>query len=197
MYNSAKQWLSHLAIGLLTMTSLTLNGQPQEKIKRIELEADPIAFIFNGYSIHVGYMVNHWRFDAGTFGIKQPSFATTNQNFSVFSSGIGLKADYLLKPERGLFFGVQSDYGTDKISLKTANQTTSLSGLIVGIRSGYRFMFGQSTAHYKGFYVVPWIALLYTPGATLLVQENQMYAQPKWSIFPTVHLGYRFGSTKR
>ncbi|MBN8822841.1 MULTISPECIES: hypothetical protein [unclassified Spirosoma] len=138
MYNSSKQWLSFFVIGLLTITSVKLNGQHLEKIKRIELEADPIAFIFSGYSIHVGYLVNHWRFDVGTFGIKQPSFATTNQNFSVFSSGVGLKADYLLKLERGLFFGVQADYGTDKISLKTSRESNSLSGFVMGIRSGYR-----------------------------------------------------------
>lgn len=194
MYNSLKHWLFYS--GILTIACLQLNAQPLETVKRIEIEADPIAFIFSGYSVHVGYLVNHWRLDVGTFGIKQPSFATTNQNFSVFSSGIGLKADYLLKRGRGLFVGVQSDYGTDKISLKTTNQATSLSNLVVGIRSGYRFMFGQSTAHYKGFYVVPWVTLLYTPEATSVVQENQVYTQSKWSVFPTLHLGYRFGNAK-
>ncbi|UFH57897.1 hypothetical protein [Spirosoma sp. KNUC1025] len=197
MDNSARQWLCFILIGLLTIMSFKLNGQPLEKMKRIEVEADPMAFIFSGYSIHVGYMINRWRIDVGTFGIKQPSFASTNQNFSVFSSGVGLKADYLLKPERGLFFGVQSDYGTDKISLKPATESTLLSGFVVGIRSGYRFMFGQSTAHYRGLYVVPWIALLYTPSASSLVQQNQVYSQSTWSVFPTLHLGYRFGSAKR
>jgi hypothetical protein len=159
---------------------------------RFELEADPIAFILNGYSFHVGYTMGHIRLDAGVFGIRQPDFALQNKLFSVFSSGAGIKADYLLRKNRGLFFGLQSDYGTDKIGLKSHENTRSVSGATVGLRTGYRFMFGKKANQYKGLYLVPWIALINSPNPHVIRDNGHEYAQPRWSVFPTVHLGYRF-----
>lgn len=159
---------------------------------RLEVEADPIAFILNGYSFHAGYTMGHLRFDAGIFGIKQPGFALENKLFSVFSSGGGVKVDYLLRPNRGLFVGLQSDYVTDKIGLKSGEATESVSGVTLGLRTGYRFMFGKKENQFKGFYLVPWVGLIRSLNPSVVTQSGNTYSQSQWSVFPTIHLGYRF-----
>jgi hypothetical protein len=132
------------------------------------------------------------RFDIGVFGINQPNFALENRLFSVFSSGAGIKADYLLSKNKGLFFGLQSDYATDKIGLKTSEDRISVSGLTLGLRTGYRFMLSSKENQYKRLYLVPWVALIHSFNPADITSSGQNYIQANWSVFPTIHLGYRF-----
>jgi outer membrane autotransporter protein len=157
-----------------------------------EIEADPIAYLFGGYSGHAGYQVNHLRFDAGVFAINTPSFFTGNDKFSSRSSGFGLKADYIFKKRKGFFIGVQSDYGRNHIKLKETDETVTTKGISMGVRAGYRFMFGNENSDYKGFYIMPWMALIYSPNAENVTIERQTFKGSAVSIFPTVHLGYSF-----
>ncbi len=186
--------MSRFWIIILIVMSMSFqsNAQRQHSPDRFEVEADPIAFILNGYSFHVGYTKGHLRFDAGVFGIKQPDFALDNKLFSVFSSGGGLKVDYLLRPNRGLFFGLQSDYATDKIGLKSEETTQSVSGVTLGLRTGYRFMLGKQERQFKGLYLVPWVGLIHSLNPSVVTKGGHTYSQASWSIFPTIHLGYRF-----
>lgn len=179
------------AFAVLLSMSICIDSYAQTS-SRLEAEADPIAFIFNGYSFHLGYMIDHIRFDAGAYGIKQPSFFISNDKFSVYSSGIGVKADYFPRKNKGIFFGLQSDYATDKISLKSTASYTKQSNVTLGLRSGYRFNFGRPDPASNGFYLVPWIALIYASDASAVILEEKRYKPEKWSIFPTVHFGYRF-----
>ncbi|KAA0992305.1 hypothetical protein [Dyadobacter aurulentus] len=165
-------------------------GQPAQN--RFELEADPIAFIFKGYSFHAGYTIEHVRFDIGVFGIKQPNFALENKLFSVFSSGAGIKVDYLVRKNKGIFVGLQSDYATDKIGLKNDDQRQSTGGMTLGLRTGYRFMLGNKQNQYKGLYLVPWVALIHSFNPSMITRNGHRYSQSQWSVFPTLHLGYRF-----
>ncbi|MCF0041291.1 hypothetical protein [Dyadobacter fanqingshengii] len=178
---------------LLTLgTCFNSIAQKQPSANRFELEADPIAYILNGYSFHVGYTLGHVRFDAGVFGIKQPKFALENEQFSVKSSGFGIKADYLFRANKGFFLGLQSDYGTDRMGLKNTAVRQEAESIMLGLRTGYRFMFGKKENQYKGLYLVPWVALINTLDPADIMENDQRYEQKKWSLFPTVHLGYRF-----
>lgn len=183
---------SWMIILIVMSMSFPSNAQRHPSSDRFEVEADPIAFILNGYSFHVGYTMGHLRFDAGVFGIKQPDFTLENKLFSVFSSGGGLKVDYMLRRNRGLFFGLQSDYVTDKIGLKSDEITQSVSGVTLGLRTGYRFMFGKQERQFKGLYLVPWVGLIHSLNPSVVTKSGHTYTQASWSIFPTIHLGYRF-----
>lgn len=176
----------------MLVPALQSKAQRLPSPNRFEVEADPIAFIFKGYSFHLGFTMGHLRFDAGVFGIKQPNFALENKLFTVFSSGGGIKVDYLLRRNRGLFIGLQSDYATDKIGLKSGGDTQPVSGLTLGLRTGYRFMFGKEERQFKGLYLVPWVGLIHSLNPSIITKSGQNYTQSQWSIFPTVHLGYRF-----
>jgi hypothetical protein len=179
---------------LIAMLVSALQSKAQRALSpdRFEVEADPVAFIFNGYSFHLGYTKGHFRFDAGIFGIKQPGFALENKSFSVFSSGGGVKVDYLFRRNRGFFVGLQSDYATDKIGLKSGGDKQSVGGVTLGLRTGYRFMLGKEEHQFKGFYLVPWVGLINSLNPSVVTRNGQAYTQAKWSVFPTIHLGYRF-----
>jgi hypothetical protein len=183
-------------ITLITIVILFIynpESRAQEKeTARLEVEADPLAYILNGYSVHLGVTYGKFRSSAGTFRIKQPSFQLDNDAFSVYSSGFDLKTDYLFGKTKGLHAGIQLTYGKDKIGLKGSADKEDLWGLSIGARGGYRFMFGKSENRYKGFYINPWAALIYSANAKTISKGGEDYKQPSVSIFPAVHVGWRF-----
>jgi len=160
---------------------------------KFEIESDPLAFVFNGYSLHAAITCSGFRTSLGVFAIETPDFLLENDAFSVNTSGYDIKADYLFGDSKGFFAGLQLTHTTDKIELKEVKgDTDKLRSLNIGIRAGYRFMFGRKENNYKGFYISPWAALLYNPSAKTIRQGNQEYKQASWVPFPTIHLGWRF-----
>lgn len=158
----------------------------------LEIEADPIAYILSGYSFHLAYTFPDVRVSAGIFGIDNPDFLLNNDAFSVFSSGYDIKADYLFGQLKGFFVGTQITYGKERIELKEARIQNDFWDVTFGLRGGYRFTFGKARNNYKGLYLVPWIALTYTPGAETVQMGGEEYSQAAWAPFPTVHIGWRF-----
>ncbi len=158
----------------------------------LELEVDPFAYFLKGYSLHLGYSIPFLRFSLGVFGVQQPDFVLKNPDLNVFTSGLDLKTDFLPQKIKGFLWGVQSTYSTDVISLKAGRLRVKHSGINIGVRGGYRFMLGQVSKDYNGLYIVPWIALLYSPDATKIPLGGTLYHQPKLFLFPTIHAGWRF-----
>lgn len=158
-----------------------------------EVESDPLAFVFNGYSLHAAITYSSFRTSLGVFAIETPDFLLQNEVFIVKTSGYDIKTDYLFGDSKGFFAGLQLTYTTDKIELKEEKgNIDKLKSLNIGIRAGYRFMFGRKENNYKGFYISPWVALLYNPSAKTVSQGSEEYKQASWVPFPTVHLGWRF-----
>ena len=190
-----KKTFSTLIILIATVASFIYSpdSYAQEKeIARLEVEADPLAYVLNGYSVHVGITYGKFRSSIGTFGIKQPSFQLDNEAFSVYSSGFDLKTDYLFGKTKGFHAGLQLTYGKDKIGLKGSADKENLWGLNIGARGGYRFMFGKAENKYRGFYINPWAALIYSANAKTINRGAEAYKQSSVSIFPAVHVGWRF-----
>ncbi|MDR7131971.1 hypothetical protein J2X69_004337 [Algoriphagus sp. 4150] len=183
---------------LLLFLLATLNFQKfavaQEKTQAIglEIESDPLAFILKGYSLHVGYTFSSFRASVGVFGIETPDFFLKDDKFSVFSSGYDMKFDYLFNRTGGLFVGAQFVYGRDKIELKDSQERERFWGYSTGLRTGYRFMFGGEDSRFRGFYIVPWVALMYSPDTKPRQIGSETFPQSKWTPFPTIHLGWRF-----
>lgn len=157
-----------------------------------EIEADPLAYILKGYSLHAAITYGNFRSSVGVFAIDQPSFLRDNDNFSVYTSGFDVKTDYLFGSLKGFYAGLQVSYGKDKIELKGGDEKRNLWGLNVGPRAGYRFLFGNKQNQYKGFYINSWIALLYSPNAKTIQMGTQSYKQSSWFPFPAVHIGWRW-----
>lgn len=158
----------------------------------IEIEVDPLAYILNGYSLHTALAYPKMRFNLGVVGLKQPDFFLDNDAFTVYTTELDLKADYLFGKTKGWFAGLQFTYGKDRIGLKEDNYRENVWGATIGIRGGYRIMVGKANSQYKGFYISPWLAWLYTPVARTIKRKGETYTQPRWFPFPAIHLGWRF-----
>jgi len=186
-----KTLITLITIVILFIYSPESHAQEKEAA-RLEVEVDPLAYVLNGYSVHLGVTYGKFRSSVGTFRIKQPSFQLDNEAFSVYSSGFDLKTDYLFGKTKGFHAGIQLTYGKDKIGLKESADRENLWGLNIGARGGYRFMFGKAENKYKGFYINPWLALIYSTNAKTISKGGEEYKQPSAFIFPAVHIGWRF-----
>ncbi len=172
---------------------LTFQTKAQQKtLARLEIEVDPLAYILNGYSLHAGTTYGSFRSSVGIFAIEQPAFFVNNDAFSVYSSGFDLKTDYLFGKINGWHSGLQLTYGKENVELKATQEEEELWGLSIGIRGGYRFMFGKTENQSRGFYINPWVALIYSPNPATITNGDQQYHQSSFSPFPAVHVGWRF-----
>lgn len=184
----------YACICLLTASMFTPIGvSAQERDQpRFEMEVDPLAYLLNGYSLHTAVTYSGFRSSLGIYGIQPPDFFLPNDAFSVYTSGVDLKTDYLFGDIKGFYAGLQLTYSKDRIGLKESDFREDLWGLNIGMRMGYRFMFGKKENQYKGLYLTPWIALMYNPSADTVQHQTEEYRQAPWVPFPTIHLGWRF-----
>ena len=154
-----------------------------------EVEADPMAYALKGFSAHVArpFSAGRFRLQLGTYGAELPQWTYGNSAFTVNSRGGTIKFDYFpLRPLDGLFFGVDSNYSHVRYELNQTHERryNNITGL--GPRVGYRFNVGEH------FYVSPWISLDYQFGAKDVSVAGETVRGNKYSVFPTVHLGWRF-----
>lgn len=176
----------------ITLSPLHVLSQNKEQ-PRFEIETDPLAYIFRGYSLHTAVTYSGFRSSIGIFAIDPPKFLLQNDAFSVYTSGFDFKTDYLFGDIKGFYAGLQLTYSKDRIELRDGQgEKDKLSRLNIGVRAGYRFMFGKRENQYKGLYITPWVALMYNPSVKTIQQGTQEYRQASWVPFPTLHIGWRF-----
>ena len=164
-----------------------------EKANSLGIEIDPIAYILKGYSIHGVYQpIGKWSFDAGIFGIEEPEFYLDNNRFTVSHKGFGAKVHYHLRENtKGFYVGLGSDYARTKAVLKENKAAASGDAWNAGFHAGYRFFMFKNNGG-KGLYLTPWVSLNYQLLSDKLNFEQADFKQNKLSVFPTVHVGYRF-----
>lgn len=171
----------------------TFQGTAQIKMPAtLEVEVDPLAYFLKGYSVHAAVTYGSFRSSAGVFAIEQPAFFVNNDTFSVYSSGFDVKTDYLFGKTKGWHAGLQMTYGKEKVALKETQQEEEFWGVNIGIRAGHRFMFGKEDHNFKGFYINPWIALIYSTDPATITMGDHQYQQSSFSPFPAIHVGWRF-----
>lgn len=153
-----------------------------------DAEIDPIAYAAGGYSVHVGVGRGRVRVDLGAFAADIPEWLHQTEGFDVRMDGFGAKLDVFLREDwSGPFAGVEA--GLLGITLRSPDGDHDFDRrLNVGGRVGWRFPLGA------GFHVTPWIGLDYALGANDRNVGAHRYEENPWVFFPTVHLGYQFGS---
>lgn len=153
----------------------------------LDLEVDPTAYVFSGYSLHAGLGWKRARLDLGAFGMDMPSFAQSNNDFDVSFSGFGAKLQYFAFGEqRGGFVGVDGG-----VTWELAERTGSLMAsrdrqVSLGVNAGWRFTLGDH------FYATPWLGVSYAFGAQSTTLGGSTFEPARVNVFPAVHLGYRF-----
>jgi hypothetical protein len=154
-----------------------------------ETEADPIAFALHGFSLHVAHELpgGRERLQIGVFGADVPASWLPHE-FTERSRGITMKVDYFLghRPA-GVFIGVDGDYSREDYALKNGRDSTARNLFALGPRVGYRIDVGRH------FYLTPWLSAGYQFNVhDDVVISGERFDQKKYSIFATVHAGWRF-----
>lgn len=191
-----RPWFSTIA--LVTVSMLGAPAAASESTERaaaasepepfhFDLETDPTAFAFRGYSLHAGLGFRRFRLDLGVYAMDVPSFAEPNEGFESSFRGAGAKWQYFLFDEQaGGFVGL--DAGLNELRVEDTAGAARASQLQVssGVNFGWRF------ALPFGFYATPWLGISYSFNADTLVVGNRSYEPQTLIFFPAVHLGYGF-----
>jgi hypothetical protein len=150
--------IKKMKIGLLTLVLVLSFAAPSRGAAQIEVEIDPIAYAFNGFSLHLAKVLGSARVNVGTFGIDVPGAFHGNDGWTETMRGAGVKVDYLGSRSDGFFVGVDGGYMRNRYALVGGGdgdaEVRDIVG--VGIRGGYRLPLGGS-----GLYVAPWVGLSY------------------------------------
>ncbi|MCH8542155.1 MAG: hypothetical protein LAT61_01170 [Alcanivorax sp.] len=162
---------------------------PMAASAHFEMEADPFAYLVNGHSIHAAYLFEggHWRMQLGSFSADVPRWLHGNDRFEVDVSGVTFKVDYYTSGQgRGWFFGGDVDRTRARYRLRSSGEKASDVMAGFGPRAGYRFQMNEN------LFISPWISVRYLFNVDDIEISGQRYDQDRISIFPTVHIGWRF-----
>lgn len=160
---------------------------PTSSAQQFDVEIDPIAYVMNGYSVHLGYLWGSFRLDVGVFGIEVPAAVHGNDGFANRIDGAGVKLDYYVsEPGSGLFAGIEGGIVRSTVEWTETGDGTHRAQYSVGARTGYRFLIGHR------FTVTPWVGLGYTLNARDQQVGGHAFETGAFQPFPTVHLGYSF-----
>jgi hypothetical protein len=154
-----------------------------------EIEADPIAYAVGGFSAHVARELpdGRERLQVGVFGADVPASFLGNDAFSERSRGMTVKFDHFVgNGTAGFFLGVDGDYSREHYGLKATGESTDRNLFGLGPRIGYRFEVGRH------LYVTPWFSAAYQFNVQDVALSGQQLDQKKYSLFATVHAGWRF-----
>ncbi|HYK76801.1 MAG TPA: hypothetical protein VEV16_07480 [Daejeonella sp.] len=184
--------MKKVIIGLLVLISSGYSWG-QERPSAWEIEADPIAYLLNGYSIHGIYQIKRIRLDAGVYGIQVPEGFQSNKGYKLRNEGFGLKAQYLFNGINGFYAGVDAGYGKLRANLQETNEQASGTSISTGVNVGYKlFLQKDKQGNPNGFYLNPWMGLSYNFYPNEVKFANRNYKNDHLGFFPTVHVGYRF-----
>ncbi|MFN3640339.1 MAG: hypothetical protein ACK4UK_05415 [Flavobacterium sp.] len=174
----------------------------QQNISRLDVELDPLAYLLKGYSVHLGLNKGISRWNLGFVGFEYPEDYNDNTGITARTNGISLKWDYINPKLKGFYFGPQSDLSQLKLtSIDDNTQSKTLNQATLGLRAGYRLMFGSKKGDMKnmfkepaqkGFYLNIWAAYIFNPTAEDVNLGDEVYKIPSQVFFPTVHLGWKF-----
>jgi hypothetical protein len=152
-----------------------------------DAEVDPTAYALNGYSLHVGIGVRHLRVDLGAYSMQLPKAMSGDDDLTVAFDGYGVKLQYFLFGEqKGGFIGVDAGLTRPTISKPDMQLAVRNTELGVGVNFGWRFTFGDK------FYATPWLGIGYGINPHTVMLGESKYEGSHLTIFPAVHLGYRF-----
>jgi len=160
---------------------------PGRAAAQVEVEADPIAWALNGYSLHVAKLFGQLRVNVGAFGVDVPTALHGNDGWESTMRGAGVKIDYLGASRDGFFMGVEGGYMRYNYLRTGEIAPVGRDVLGAGVRGGYRLLLGG-----RGLYVVPWVGVGYNINGDDVVVAGERFDRSAITVFPTVHLGWRF-----
>jgi len=160
---------------------------PARRDLHLDLEVDPLAYVFSGYSVHAGIGWKSLRLDLGVYAMDLPELLHGNEGWDASFDGGGLKLQwFFLDEQRGPFIDVSAGISRQKVELAATGATQTEDVLGVGIDAGWRFALPY------GFYATPWVGASYDLNSDDVMLDGQTFAKRKLLPFAAVHLGFRF-----
>ena len=160
----------------------------------IYVEADPLAYINNGYSIHLGYENWRMRFDLTRVEVDFPvafeeGFYGTAA-FDLKTNISGIKVDYIgnrTNWTKNAFIGLDINYQNQEFTHRETLEHVELGSLFTGVRVGWKIPI------YKGLYVTPWAAIWKNLNSSqnFTVGEDSI-STLEWDWITTFHVGYAY-----
>jgi hypothetical protein len=169
-------------LGLVILLAL-----PSVATSQVEVEVDPIAYAASGFSLHVAKVLGSVRLNVGTFGADVPSWFHGNEGWASTMRGAGVKLDHVGATSTGFFVGVEGGYMRMDYRLLSEGETVKRDVVGVGVRGGYRLPLGG-----RGLYMAPWVGVGYNFDGPAVEVGGEEFERSPISIFPTVHIGWRF-----
>lgn len=172
-----------------TLTESPPPGPPRDvpAVLHADVEVDPAGYLLDGYSLHVGLGWKRLRVDLGAYAMALPRAVHGHDDLDVSFDGYGVKVQYFLFSEqRGGFVGVDAGVVRPTIAKPGTQLAVRNTELGVGVNLGWRFNLPAS------FYLTPWLGVGYGFNPHTVSLAGSSYEGSHLSIFPAVHLGYRF-----
>jgi hypothetical protein len=160
---------------------------PSSASAQVEIEADPLAYALNGFSLHVAKVFGSVRVNVGTFGLDVPTAYHGNSGWNSTMRGVGVKFDHLGSAIDGFFVGAEGGYMRNRYEREGHAPATERDVIGAGVRGGYRLPIGGS-----GLYLAPWVGIGYNFDGDDVVIAGEEFDRSPVSRFATVHIGWRF-----
>jgi hypothetical protein len=159
---------------------------PSSSGLRADVEIDPTAYAFSGYSLHAGFGAGRFRVDLGAFAMDLPQFVVNNPAFDVSFHGYGVKLQYFLfDDQRGGFVGVDAAAARALVAARDSALARRDTQLTAGVNFGWRFGLPAN------FYATTWLGVGYAFGAEVVELAGQRFEPQRVVVFPGGHLGYQ------
>jgi hypothetical protein len=153
----------------------------------VDVEIDPTAFILAGHSLHVGLGRGRFRVDLGAYAEQVPHALDGNAGFTRSFNGFGTKLQYFLFDEqRGGFVGLDGGVASSLIQLDGTAMASNTTQFSAGANIGWRWRITDR------LYASTWVSLDRNLTARDVVLDSSTYKASHWTVFPAIHLGYRF-----
>lgn len=150
------------------------------------LEVDPTAYVFDGYSVHAGIGWDHLRLDLGVYAMDIPAAIHGNDGMDAHFDGFGAKLQWFpLALRSGLFVGIDAGIAELDVEARASGARADQTEVNLGINGGWRFDLPWN------FYATLWLGLGYSLGADDMNVGGIRYDNSPITIFPAIHLGYR------
>lgn len=153
----------------------------------LDVEVDPTAYVFSGWSVHAGIGWRNVRLDLGTYAMDLPEFFHGNDGWDASFDGAGAKLQYFpLATQEKLFLDASAGVSRQKMELRETGSSAHQTSFGIGIDAGWRFALPYH------FYVTPWAGISYDLGVPDVMLDGKQFKMSHWTPFAAVHLGYRF-----
>jgi hypothetical protein len=172
---------------VLALLLLALPATAHADDLHADAEVDPTAYVLDGYSLHVGVGWDRVRVDLGAYAMALPDAIDGSDDFSVAFDGYGVKVQYfVLEPQRGPFVGVDGGVARLRVSRDGTDLSQRRTTVGAGVHAGWRFAITEE------LYATAWLGVGYSTDAADVMLDGETYEPTRVTVFPAVHVGYRF-----